>query len=81
MSGFTFLNHDCLTRAGMNTVKDLRVQLLRRVQEQSMQFHGRIDVGQLMSRATGDPHQVQQIIQQYAANGVYRRLCDMQRTS
>lgn len=28
-----------------------------------MQFHGRIDVGQLMSRATGDPHQVQQIIQ------------------
>ena len=61
--GFTFLNHYCLTWAGMNTVKDLRVQLLRHVQEQSMQFHGRIDVGQLMSRATGDPHQVQQIIQ------------------
>ncbi len=28
-----------------------------------MQFHGRIDVGQLMSRATSDPQQVQQIIQ------------------
>ena len=61
--GFTFLNHYCLTWAGMNTVKDLRVEVLQHVQEQSMQFHGRIDVGQLMSRATSDPHQVQQIIQ------------------
>ena len=60
---FTFLNHYCLTWAGMNTVKDLRVNMLRHVLEQSMQFHGRIDVGQLMSRATSDPHQVQQIIQ------------------
>ena len=61
--GFTFLNHYCLTWAGMNTVKDLRVEILRHVQEQSMQFYGRIDVGQLMSRSTSDPHQVQQIIQ------------------
>jgi subfamily B ATP-binding cassette protein MsbA len=29
-----------------------------------MQFHGRIDVGQLMSRATSDPRLVQHIIQQ-----------------
>ena len=61
--GFTFLNHYCLTWAGMNTVKDLRVEILEHVQKQSMQFFGRIDVGQLMSRSTSDPHQVQQIIQ------------------
>ena len=29
-----------------------------------MQFHGRIDVGQLMSRASSDPGLVQHIIQQ-----------------
>ncbi len=61
--GFTFLNHYCLTWAGMNTVKDLRVEVFEHVQRQSMQFFGRVDVGQLMSRATSDPHHVQQIIQ------------------
>ena len=59
----TFLNHYCLTWAGMNTVKDLRCEMLHHIQKQSMQFHGRIDVGQLMSRSTSDPHQVQIIIQ------------------
>ena len=61
--GLTFLNHYCLTWSGMHTVKDLRVDILEHLQEQSMQFYGRIDVGQIMSRATSDPHQVQQIIQ------------------
>ena len=61
--GLTFLNHYCLTWAGMNTVKDLRCDILHHIQRQSMQFHGRIDVGQLMSRSTSDPHQVQIIIQ------------------
>ena len=58
-----FLNHYCLAWSGMRTVKDIRCDVLRHVQAQSMQFHGRIDVGQLMSRCTGDPQQVQQIIQ------------------
>ncbi len=58
-----FLNHYCLAWAGMRTVRDIRCDILRHVQEQSMQFHGRIDVGQLMSRCTGDPQQVQIIIQ------------------
>ncbi len=44
-------------------VADLRVDLLKRIQEQSMQFHGRIDVGQLMTRATSDPQMVQAVIQ------------------
>ena len=58
-----FLNHYCLTWAGMKTVRDIRVDALKKIQAQSMQFHGRIDVGQLMSRASGDPGQVQMIIQ------------------
>jgi subfamily B ATP-binding cassette protein MsbA len=58
-----FLNHYCLAWSGMRTVRDIRCDMLRHVQAQSMQFHGRIDVGQLMSRCTSDPHQVQLVIQ------------------
>lgn len=58
-----FLNHYCLAWAGMKTVKDIRCELLNHISLQSMQFHGRIDVGQLMSRCTSDPAQVQQIVQ------------------
>ena len=61
--GLIFLNHYCLAWAGMKTVRDIRCELLRRINAQSMQFHGRIDVGQLMSRCTSDPQQVQLIIQ------------------
>lgn len=59
-----FFSHYCLTWAGSRVVADLRVDMLRHIQAQSMQFHGRIDVGQLMTRATGDPAAVQMIIQQ-----------------
>ena len=58
-----FLNHYCLAWAGMRTVRDIRCAMMKHVQAQSMQFHGRIDVGQLMSRCTSDPHQVQLVIQ------------------
>ena len=58
-----FLNHYCLAWAGMRTVRDIRCAMFKHVQAQSMQFHGRIDVGQLMSRCTSDPHQVQLVIQ------------------
>ena len=61
--GLVFLNHYCLAWAGMKTGRDIRCELLRCVNAQSMQFHGRIDVGQLMSRCTSDPQQVQLIIQ------------------
>ena len=61
--GLVFLNHYCLAWAGMNTVRDLRNDLFRDVQAQSMPFHGRLDVGQLMSRCTSDPQQVRMIIQ------------------
>ena len=58
-----FLNYYCLAWAGMRTVRDIRCAMMKHVQAQSMQFHGRIDVGQLMSRCTSDPHQVQLVIQ------------------
>ena len=58
-----YLNQYCLTWAATHIVSDLRVDLLRKIQDQSMQFHGRIDIGQLMSRATGDPQAVQIIVQ------------------
>ena len=61
---FLFLNKYCLSWAALHTVQDIRCAILRHIQEQSMQFHGRIDVGQLMSRATSDPRLVQHIIQQ-----------------
>ena len=61
--GLIFLNQYCLTWSASKVVADLRVDILRHIQRQSMQVHGRIDVGQLMSRATGDPLVVQSIIQ------------------
>ena len=67
---FIFLNQYCLCWAATRAVTDLRVDLFRQVQRQSLQFHGRIDVGQLMSRATGDPAIVQGIIQ-----GMFAELC------
>jgi len=54
-----YLNQYCLTWTAIHVVSDIRVDLLRKIQEQSMQFHGRIDIGQLMSRASNDPYVVQ----------------------
>lgn len=61
--GLVFLNHYCLAWAAMRVVADLRIDLLEHLQKQSLQFFGRIDVGQLMSRATSDPQQMRQILQ------------------
>ena len=57
-----FLNHYCLSWSGSRAVADIRIDLLEHVQKQSMQFFGRIDVGQVMSRITADPHQIQIIM-------------------
>ena len=67
---FIFLNQYCLCWAATRAVMDLRIDLFRQIQRQSLQFHGRIDVGQLMSRASGDPAVVQGIIQ-----GMFAELC------
>lgn len=57
-----FLNHYCLSWAGTHAVADLRMEMLEHVQRQSLQFFGRVDVGQLMIRITSDPHQIQTIM-------------------
>lgn len=62
-----YLNHYCLNWAAAHVVMDLRQDILEHVQKQSMQFFGRIDVGQLISRATGDPQSLQILTQQLLA--------------
>ena len=57
-----FLNNYCLSWAGAHAVADIRQELLEHVQKQGLQFFGRIDVGQLMIRITGDPQQIQVIL-------------------
>lgn len=57
-----FLNNYCLSWSGSRAVADIRVDLLEHVQKQSMQFFGRIDVGQIMTRITADPQQIQTIM-------------------
>ena len=58
-----YLNHYCLAWAGTRVVADLRVEILRHIQRQSLQFYGRIDVGRLLMRSAADPAMVQRIIQ------------------
>ena len=67
---FIFLNQYCLCWAATRAVTDLRIDLFKQIQRQSLQFHGRIDVGQLLMRAVGDPATVQGIIQ-----GMFAELC------
>ena len=57
-----FLNHYCLSWAGAHAVADLRMEMLEHVQRQSLQFFGRVDVGQLMSRISSDAYQIQTIM-------------------
>jgi ABC-type multidrug transport system fused ATPase/permease subunit len=57
-----YLNHYCLNWAGAHAVADLRQEMLEHVQRQSLQFFGRVDVGQVMARVTADPHQIQIIL-------------------
>ena len=60
--GLMYLNHYCLSWSGAHAVADLRIDMLKHVQKQSLQFFGRVDMGQLMTRVTVDPHQIQTIM-------------------
>ena len=57
-----FLNHYCLSWSGAHAVADIRQELFDHLEKQNMQFFGRVDVGQLMSRCASDPHQIQVIM-------------------
>lgn len=60
--GMMYLNHYCLSWSGAHAVADLRQDMLEHVQRQGMQFFGRVDVGQLMTRISADPQQIQTIM-------------------
>ena len=59
-----FLNHYCLAWAGIRTVRDIRCDMLRHVQSQSMQFHGRI--GAVRNRGFRRVHRVQRHRERHA---------------
>ena len=59
-----FLNQYYLTKAGMKVVMDVRNAMFEHLQAQSLAFHGRCDVGRLMSRATHDPETLRTLIGQ-----------------
>jgi len=57
-----YLNHYFLRWTGAKVVQDFRIDLFAHLQKQSLYFFGRTDVGQLMSRCTSDPQQVDHVI-------------------
>ena len=58
----TYINHYFLRWTGAHVVRDFRVDLFNHLQNQSLGFFGRIDVGQFMSRCTSDPQMVDRVI-------------------
>ena len=52
----------CLSWAANKAVADLRCDLLRHVEAQSMEFFGRVDMGQIIVRLTGDPQNLQVVM-------------------
>ena len=57
-----YLNNYFLRWTGAKVVQDFRIDLFSHLQKQSLYFFGRTDVGQLMSRCTSDPQQVDMVI-------------------
>lgn len=60
--GLGFLNTYCLSWSATRAVADLRCELLNHTQRQSLEFFGRVDMGQIMMRVNGDPGQLQIIL-------------------
>jgi ABC-type multidrug transport system fused ATPase/permease subunit len=57
-----YLNQYCLQWAGKMVIRDLRNDLFSHVQQQSLSFFGRINVGDIMSRCNSDPQFVEGVI-------------------
>ncbi|MCL1920012.1 MAG: ABC transporter ATP-binding protein/permease [Kiritimatiellaeota bacterium] len=57
-----YINQYCLRWAGARVVQDFRVTMFAHLQEQSLTFFGKTDVGQLMSRSMSDPQIVDYVI-------------------
>lgn len=57
-----FANHYCLRWTGARVVRDLRNDLFAHLQQQSLKFYSRIEVGQLISRSTNDTMTVETLM-------------------
>jgi len=57
-----YLNQYFMRWTGAKVVQDFRIDLFAHLQKQSLFFFGRTDVGQIMSRCTSDPQQVDHVI-------------------
>ena len=60
--GLMYLNHYCLSWSGAHAVADIRQELFDHVERQGLEFFGRVDVGQVMTRMASDPQQIQIIL-------------------
>ena len=66
--GSMYLNQYCLRWAGTKVVQDLRTDLFTHLQKQGLQFFSKTDVGQVMSRCTSDPQQIEHVIARTVAD-------------
>jgi subfamily B ATP-binding cassette protein MsbA len=60
--GTLYLNNYTLQWAGTRVVRDLRNEMFEHLQNQSLRFFGRMDVGRIMSRCNGDPGTVHMVL-------------------
>lgn len=60
--GTLYLNNYTLQWAGTRVVRDIRNEMFDHLQNQSLKFFGRMDVGRIMSRCNGDPGTVQTVV-------------------
>ena len=49
-----YLNQYCIRWLGARVIRDLRDNLFENLQSQSLKYHGKVDVGQLISHCTAD---------------------------
>ena len=50
----SYVNHYCTRWVGTRVIADLRNEAFRKLVDQSLRFHGKMDVGQIISRCTND---------------------------
>ncbi|MFC1462830.1 ABC transporter ATP-binding protein, partial [Verrucomicrobiota bacterium] len=57
-----YINRLCMRWIGARVVRDLRDELFRSLQSQSLKFFGKCDIGQLISKCTNDTTVVEQVV-------------------
>ena len=59
---FTYINRYCMSWVGARTVMDIRNQLFRHLQGQSLHFYSQRDTGSLISRCLNDTANIENVI-------------------